>query len=67
MSKMGNDVIQREQDGELVHVEGRGYVDADRFASEYMKTKKFENEFDKAFNDPIGQIDDIINGLKGKS
>jgi len=49
MSKMGQDVIQREQDGELVYVEGRGYVDADLYACEYMKTEQFEKEFDEAF------------------
>ena len=46
---MGNDVIQKEQDGKLIYVEGRGYVDADLYACEYMKTTEFQEEFDDAF------------------
>ena len=65
MSKMGQDVIQREQDGELLYVEGRGYVDSDLYASEYMKTTQFENDLDKVFGNPKEQIDDLIASLIG--
>lgn len=49
MSRIGDYVIQEEQDGNLIYVEGRGYVDSDLYASEYMKTEQFEKEFDEAF------------------
>jgi len=66
MSKMGQDVIQREQDGELLYVEGRGYVDSDLYASEYMKTTQFENDLDKVFGNPKEQIDDFIKSVRGE-
>lgn len=49
MSKIGNYVVGKEEAGELVYVDGRGYVDAALYASEYMKTEQFEKEFDEAF------------------
>jgi len=49
MSKIGSWVLDQEDSGDLIYVEGRGYVDADSYASEYMKTEKFEKEFDEAF------------------
>ena len=67
MSKIGNWVLEKEEDGELIYVEGRGYVKTGDYACEFMKTSQYEREFDKAFNNPKEQIDDIINGLKGES
>jgi hypothetical protein len=66
MSKIGNYIVQQEEAGELIYVEGRGYVKTEDYAYEFMKTDQYQKEFDKAFNNPKEQIDDIINGLKGR-
>ena len=63
MSKIGNYIVQQEEAGELIYVEGRGYVKTEDYACEFMKTSQYEREFDKAFNNPKEQIDHIINGL----
>jgi hypothetical protein len=63
MSKMGNWILEQEEAGDLVYVDGKGYVPVDEYAQEFMKTEQFENEFDKAFGNPLKQIDDIIDGL----
>ncbi len=34
---------------------------------EYMKTEQYAKEFDDAFGNPMKQIDDLIESLKGKS
>jgi len=49
MSKIGNWIIEQEESGRLIYVEGRGYVKPEDYAHEYMKTPQFEKEFDKAF------------------
>jgi len=65
MSKIGNYVVQREESGELIYVEGRGYIKTEDYAYEFMKTDQYQKEFDKAFGHPMKQIDNIIDGLKG--
>ena len=49
MSKIGDWIIEKEELGELIHVEGRGYVKSEDYAHELMITKSFEDEFDKSF------------------
>jgi hypothetical protein len=49
VSKIGQWVLDQVDAGKLIYVEGRGYVKPDDFACEYMKTKQFKKEFDKAF------------------
>lgn len=49
MSRIGDYVIEQEERGELVYVDGRGYVPPEEFAHEYMKTEQFAKEFDEAF------------------
>jgi hypothetical protein len=49
MSKTGNWVLEQEEAGELIYVEGKGYVAVDEYAYEYLKAKPFEDAFDKAF------------------
>ena len=49
MSKTTDWVLDQEEAGKLIYVEGRGYVSTEEYAHEYMKTKTFEEEFDKAF------------------
>ena len=33
----------------------------------YMESEQYAREFDKAFGSPLKQIDDLIDGLRGKS
>jgi hypothetical protein len=49
MSRTTDWVLDQEEAGELIYVEGRGYIKPEEYASEYMKTDKFAKEFDKAF------------------
>ena len=49
MSAIGNWIIDQEEAGKLVYVEGQGYVRPEDYASEYMKTSNYREEFDKAF------------------
>jgi hypothetical protein len=65
MSKIGNYIVQQEEAGELIYVEGRGYIKTEDYAYEFMKTDQYQKEFDKAFGLTMQQIDNIIDGLKG--
>jgi len=65
MSKIGNYIVQQEEAGELIYVEGRGYIKTEDYAYEFMKTAQYQKEFDKAFGHPIKQVDNIIDSLKG--
>ena len=49
MSRIGQWVLEQEQDGALIYIEGRGYVTPDDFTSEYMKSKKFDEEMDAIY------------------
>jgi len=49
MSRIGDYVIDEEDSGRLIYVEGQGYVRPEDYAHKYMKTDKFREEFDKAF------------------
>ncbi len=49
MSRITDYILEKEESGELVYVEGEGYVTASSYAHKYMKTEAFEKEFDKAF------------------
>jgi hypothetical protein len=33
----------------------------------YMESEQYAREFDKAFGNAMNQIDDLIDGLRGKS
>jgi hypothetical protein len=49
MSRITDYILEQEDAGELIYVEGRGYIKPEDYAHEYMKTKPFKEEFDKAF------------------
>jgi len=49
MSRIGDYVLDEEDAGRLIYVEGQGYVRPEDYAHKYMKTEAFREEFDKAF------------------
>jgi hypothetical protein len=49
MSSITDYIIEQEEAGKLIYVEGQGYVRPKDYAHEYMKTSNYRKEFDKAF------------------
>ncbi|MCS5590453.1 MAG: hypothetical protein NZ824_10855 [Candidatus Thioglobus sp.] len=50
MSRITDYIIEQEESGRMIYVEGQGYVRPEDYAHKYMKTEAFRKEFDKAFS-----------------
>jgi hypothetical protein len=49
MSRITDYIIEEEESGRMIYVEGQGYVRPEDYAHDYMKTENYRKEFDKAF------------------